>query len=315
MKKRRLYTLLVSGTISGFIIHLINKYISYNAKSKDILPVLNRSFFNWKLGRVYYEKYGTGDPVLLIHNAEAGGSGYEWIRISEMLSRNHTLYIVDLPGCGRSDKIRITYTNFVFVQFINNFITRIIKEPCDVVSSGFSSSFVSMAYSYKPDNFKKLFFINPLSIRYFSANANKAYPLLKKIIELPVFGTLIYHFHTSREAVSTRFMNRYYFNPFKADRDIIDAWYEAAHLGGYNSKYFFSSQVSGYTLSDISRSVSLMKNRLCILFGDSYPNADSILSSYLSCNPAVRSYRIGECAYIPHIEKPDDCSRLIEEFI
>ena len=63
-----------------------------------------------------------------------GASGYEWSKIEDELAIDHTVYTVDLLGCGRSDKSSITYTNFVYVQMISDFIKKIIGQKTDAVS-------------------------------------------------------------------------------------------------------------------------------------------------------------------------------------
>ena len=50
------------------------------------------------------QKKGKGSPILLIHDMLPGGSGYEWTRIEDELALEHTVYNLDLPGCGRSEK-------------------------------------------------------------------------------------------------------------------------------------------------------------------------------------------------------------------
>ena len=42
-------------------------------------------------------------------------------KIEDDLALEHTVYNLDLPGCGRSEKSGITYTNFVYVQAICDF--------------------------------------------------------------------------------------------------------------------------------------------------------------------------------------------------
>lgn len=85
-----------------------------------------------------YQK-GTGSPILLIHDTLPGASGYEWSKIEDELAIDHTVYTVDLLGCGRSDKSSITYTNFVYVQMISDFIKKIIGQKTDVIASGFQA--------------------------------------------------------------------------------------------------------------------------------------------------------------------------------
>ena len=41
-------------------------------------------------------KKGTGSPILLIHDALPGASGYEWSKIEDELAVDHTVYTVDL---------------------------------------------------------------------------------------------------------------------------------------------------------------------------------------------------------------------------
>lgn len=78
--------------------------------------------------RNFLYKKGSGSPVLLIHDMLPGACGYEWNRIEEELAMEHTVYTIDLLGCGRSEKPGMTYTNFVYVQVICDFIRNVIGE-------------------------------------------------------------------------------------------------------------------------------------------------------------------------------------------
>src|SRR5260370_5799820 len=51
---------------------------------------------------IYYFIVGTSasPPLVLIHGY--GASGYIWQRILPYLARNHQVFVVDLPGYGRS---------------------------------------------------------------------------------------------------------------------------------------------------------------------------------------------------------------------
>ena len=72
-------------------------------------------------------------------------SSAEWKFLKKQLSKNHTVYCMDLLGCGCSDRPKITYTNFLYVQLISDFIKAVIKQPTDVLTSGLSGSFAVMA--------------------------------------------------------------------------------------------------------------------------------------------------------------------------
>jgi pimeloyl-ACP methyl ester carboxylesterase len=49
---------------------------------------------------LYSEKYGTGDPLVLIHGL--GGSGRWWERNTDALVKQFQVHSIDLLGCGKS---------------------------------------------------------------------------------------------------------------------------------------------------------------------------------------------------------------------
>ena len=50
--------------------------------------------------------------------------------------RKNTVYTLDLLGCGKSDKPNFTYTNFLYVQLVTDFINNVIGEKADVIVTG-----------------------------------------------------------------------------------------------------------------------------------------------------------------------------------
>ena len=143
--KHKIITFAALMTAATAVVHFTNRTIAAAAQLKQVLRISNDKFFEWRFGNIYYTKKGTGSPVLLIHDTLPGASGYEWNKIENELASEHTVYTIDLLGCGRSDKPGITYTNFVYVQMICDFIRKVIGEKTDVIASGFSGSFVTMA--------------------------------------------------------------------------------------------------------------------------------------------------------------------------
>lgn len=62
----------------------------------------NSRFIQVNGRKLHYEKYGSGKPVVLVHGF--AGSTYTWRHIIPLLSDTLTVYAVDLPGFGLSDK-------------------------------------------------------------------------------------------------------------------------------------------------------------------------------------------------------------------
>lgn len=307
MKKHthKIITFTALMATSTTVIHFINRAISTAAQYKQKLLSSNKNYFKWRFGDVYYTKKGQGSPVLLIHDVLPGSSGFEWNRIEEKLSEDHTVYTVDLPGCGRSEKSCITYTNFVYVQMICDFIRKIIGEKTDIITSGFSGSFAIMACHNEKKLFNKLILINPPSLSQLRQMPGRKEKLLKFILDIPVFGTLIYNMIVSRENVNNLFIEKMYFNPFHVDDDFVDAYYEAAHKGGYYTKYLYTSIISKYLNINITHALQSMDNSIFILEGEAEPNGKSIISEYTNTNPSIETAVLKGTKHLPHVEQSE----------
>ena len=144
---KRLITLAALATTTTAIIHIANKVVAASAGLKEMLDTNGKNYYHWRFGDIYYTRKGKGSPILLIHDMLPGGSGYEWSRIEDDLALEHTVYNIDLPGCGRSEKPGMTYTNYVYVQSICDFIKNVIGEKTDVIVSGYSGSFAQSTVS------------------------------------------------------------------------------------------------------------------------------------------------------------------------
>lgn len=303
--KHKILTLAALTTIAAGIVHISNRVIVASSQLKEMLDFSNHNYYNWRFGKIYYTKRGSGSPLLLIHDTMPGGSGYEWSRVEDQLALEHTVYTIDLLGCGRSEKAGITYTNFLFVQIICDFIKNVIKEKTDIIASGFSCSFVTTAAAYDKENINKIMFINPVSLVSLSKTPTQKDKIFKFLVEIPVFGTLIYHIIVSRETISDLFLDNLYYNPFHADRDIMDAYYEAAHKGGYYAKYLYSSQSAKYMNINIRHALESLDNSIYIVEGEDEPNGNSIVDDYRRINPAIETAVISCSKHFPHIENAE----------
>src|SRR5687768_13325041 len=53
-------------------------------------------YFRTPEGDVFFKKAGAGPPLLLVHGIGAGCSSYEWIKVFDHFTENHTVYALDL---------------------------------------------------------------------------------------------------------------------------------------------------------------------------------------------------------------------------
>ena len=307
MKKHRnkLATFVVLFAIATAVLHVINKIIAASALLKEMLDTDKRNYYKWRFGEIYYTKKGKGSPVLLIHDLLPGASGYEWNKVEEALAMEHTVYTVDLLGCGRSEKPGITYTNFVFVQIICDFIRNVIGEKTDVIASGFSGSFAVMACRNEHSLFNRIMLVNPPAPGSLQQMPGKKEKLLKYFLEIPVFGTLVYHIAVSREAVQNLFIENMLFDPFHPDQNLLDAYYEGAHKGGNQAKAVYASKASKYVNIDIVHSLKTIDNSIFIVEGAAENNGSAIIEDYQNINPSIETAVLPKTKHFPHVEDPE----------
>ena len=303
--KHKFLTFAALMTGATVAVHFINRTVAAAAQLKQMLHISNEHYFEWRFGNIYYTKKGAGSPILLIHDTLPGSSGYEWNKIEEELTVEHTVYTIDLLGCGRSDKSGITYTNFVYVQMICDFIRNVIGQKTDVIASGLSGSFVAMACHNEKELFNKIMLVNPPSLTQLKQMPTQKDRLLKLALEIPVFGTLVYHMIVSRDNVNNLFIEKMYYNPFHVDSQMTDAYYEAAHKGGYYTRFLYSSLIAKYMNINISHALKALDNSIYIVEGEAEPNGKAITKDYCAANPAIEVSVLKETKHLPHVEAPD----------
>ena len=265
--KHRLVTLGILFTVATGIIYLINRIVFASATLKDLLKSSADNYYNWRFGKIYYKKKGSGSPILLIHDLTVYSSAYEWKNLIDKLSKDHTVYVLDLLGCGRSEKPRITYTNYLYVQLISDFIKNVIHEKTDIVASGYSSSFTILACHNESSLFGKIFLVNPPELSTLNKIPGKRSKLYKFLLELPVFGTLIYNMITCQSNVQLLFTEEYLYNPFDVSAEMIDTYYEAAHKGFSNSKFLLASIIGCYTNNSINHALREIDQSIILIPG------------------------------------------------
>lgn len=317
MKKNghRLLTLAaLIGTAAG-VIHIANRFIDATSQLKDMLEQPHSRTYDWRFGKIFYTKQGHGSPVLLIHDIMPGASGYEWNAVEKQLATEHTVYTLDLLGCGRSEKPDITYTNFVFAQLLCDFAKNVIREETDVIASGFSGSFAIMAYRNNSDHFRKIMLVNPPSFSSLKQAPCKDNKLFKYFIELPIFGTLIYHMVAARESISSLFMEKLFYNPFHVTDTLVDSYYEAAHKGGSNAKYLYSSYIGKYLNISINNAVEASDACIYIISGEKEASSSLIAEEYQKLNSSIETAVIPETRHLPHLEDPEHFLEQVSIFL
>ena len=286
---------LTALSIIGALIQ--NEYI--NIKSNINNSFISNNYLEYKssFGSVKYRRIGSGAPVLLIHNASVGDSDKEWDKIIPLFI-NRTVYTINLPGCGNSDKNLLQYSNYIFSKVILEFIENVIDDTTDIITSGNSSTAAIITKMSDTNNYiKRLIFINPPKITPL-ATPDKKKKLFCRLIETPVIGSVIFNRKfTLKNVISD--LEKKFCTSNSLSEDYSKEYYNSIHYKNVNSKYMYSSTELNLLYDNIEYLLTKI-NSFSIITSSAY---EQTAEKYKSINPNAQIIYINNCLDYPHIEQ------------
>lgn len=305
--KRNLFNIALGTTAALTSIAALNKLVFVNATKRQRLYSKKSDFFNWRYGKVYYTVRGEGAPLLLIHGIDVGSSSYEYHELVNQLANNYTVYTIDLLGFGRSDKPKLTYTAYLYVQLINDFIKSVIKRPTNIVASSLSTSFVIMACNQNKSLYEKLLLINPPSINSLTRSPGKLSNLSRKLLESPIIGTSIYNTMASKYAIRSNLKQSGFYNPRNVSRKLVKVYHEASHIGQSSNKYPIASLLTQYMNTDIRHALSSLDQSIYIISSsEATTESPSIIEQYREYNRSIEASVIPNAKLLPQFEHMEE---------
>ena len=291
-------------------IHIINRMHF----SKIVTTEIEQHDYEWRFGKIHYTKVGSGKPILLLHSLECGSSSYEFHRFISNLSKDQEVYAFDLLGYGQSEKVNMTYTNYLYVELLSDFIKNVIGKKVDIITSGDSSSIAILACHNEPELFDQMIFINPQSIYQSNIIPDRKTKLLKLLIDMPIIGTMVYNIRSSKTKIEENFVNCYYYDSNQIIDDDITTFYKNAHNFNYKVKYSYSSYISHYTNMNIIHALKEINNNITIVIADGINDYETILENYKYYNNAIESIILPNKMLMPHMESPDELYKDINPY-
>lgn len=312
-KSTKCFLFFTTTTLAG--IYAYNKFVASASTRKNLLSVNNGSFFEWRYGNVFYTKQGSGKPILLVHDVNPSSSSFEWTKLIKKLEKDHTVYTLDLLGCGRSDKPNFHYTNYMYVQLITTFVKEVIQEKSDVAASNMSSSFILMADQMDNQLFDKIIFINPVSIKNLQIVEDKKSKFKQAVLNLPLIGTFIYNILYNPIHIDRSFREIYFSKPQLISSKIEDIYYEASHLKDSYGKYLLSSLIGSYMNINIVHAIKSLNHPIYLIGSKGRSNNISIFDEYQKLNPNFESTMLSNGSLYPQLEIPDKVFAVLNNYL
>ncbi len=294
---------------------MINEII---AKLLERRPAVwyNGKYYRWRHGYVHYRVKGKGAPLLLVHGITPGESAAEWDMAAKKLSGSFRVYAIDLLGYGRSDKPRTSYSAYLQITLINDFIKDVIGEPVYLAAASGGADYAVMAYSFCPENFKKLVLVSPVGIGW------ECYPRWQDLwklwlIETPIIGKFMYNMLTSRRVIKRYLKKDCFWHSRLVNNELVEKFYFAAHKGRSEGFFCSAKYFSKYLNVDLTGRFRDIKIPAMIVWGQQNRENPIERFSYIeeeNDNIGLAVFEYGRI--MPHAEYPGSfagiCLRFFE---
>lgn len=313
--KQKGKTLLFLTALAATTIHIINSIEYSHAAMKNVLPCSENKYYEWRFGKIRYTKKGNGTPILLLHDLTIGSSSYEFHKIVNTLAQKHEVYCMDLLGYGLSDKPDMTFTNYLYVQMVTDFIKNVIRHRTDIIAAGDSFPIAVMTCHNESNLIHTLIGINPQSLYQLNQIPSHQTKILKLLMDTPILGTFIYNIHTSRAAFTKIFQEEYFYNPLRVSEKDIASYVEAAHFSDYHSKHAYASYVGRYTNTNIIHALKEINQSIYLIGGKHKEDINNILENYIYYNSAIEAAYIPKSKQMPHLENSEEVLKYLDIYL
>ena len=259
-------------------------------------------------------------PILLVHSMNAAGSAYEMKPLHEHFKSKRTVYAIDLPGFGFSERSDRPYDPRMMTDAVHAMSDRIRSEhgakPFDAIALSLGSEFLARAASEQPEYYRTLGLISLTGMDsrapYDDApGTTRGMPWLYAFFRNPIWTRGFFTLLSSRASIRF-FLKKTYGRP-EIDEDLLDYDYLTTHQpGARHAPYRF---VSGFLFSkDITRVYRSLAMPVWVAHGVRGDFVDYTGLKEFAARPNWAIERMPTGA-LPHFEMRQDFMRRYEAFL
>ena len=176
----------------------------------------DRHEFASPAGRLSFYVAGSGAPLLLVHSVNAAASAAEIRPLHEHYRATRTVFSLDLPGYGFSDRSDRDYTPRLMTDALHAVVEQIRMRcgngPVDALACSLSCEFLARAAVEQPAAFRSLALVSPTGFsgtrpRRGAPGTTRAKPWLLAALRGPGWGGALFRALT-RPGVIRYFLRR-----------------------------------------------------------------------------------------------------------
>lgn len=119
--------------------------------------------FKFEDTQIYYEVYGEGEPLILLHGYT--GSSKSWLPYVFDLTNEYEVYLIDLPGHGRSGPFKKDFSLKWIAEDVNKLVTHLKLTKVKAIGFSYGGDVLYQLASINPDLIEAMVTIGSLPNR------------------------------------------------------------------------------------------------------------------------------------------------------
>ena len=251
-----------------------------------------------KHGVLDVEQDGLGRDLVLLHSLLADRTAFDLVRPA--LARNHRLWLVNLPGYGKSDPVDSSIDEYAD-QIADMMSTLGLPQQTDVLGNGLGG-FISLALAIRHG--EKL-------DRLIVADALSAFPEAGKEALRVMAGTI--RDKGMAAGLDTAIQRMFPPSFIQAFPEIVN---ERKKVLLQMNPSLFSGLCIALTQVNFEPSLSRIRNRTLVMAGAmDGTTIPELVSKIADGIPGARFVKVPDCGHCPQIEQPKTFVNLIDDFL
>lgn len=289
--------------------------------ANQIPPMLDGTVREFELmeGRVrFYERPGTGTPVVLLHSFNAAAASHEMRPLFDHLTAttDRPVYAMDWLGFGLSERPPVSYRPEIFLRQLRRFLSEIIQEPADLLALSLGAEYAALVACEVPFLIRRLVLLAPTAL-----SATPEASTLRRLLVRLAGGVgafeLFFYRLTERDTLRRFYAEQVFLDDGGVPEALVDHAYMTSHVRGahHAPRRFVDGSLF---LGEQARRAYARLNAPTLLIVPQTPEPTvqrfDRLNEVLGSNAALRAETI-DAGLMPQWETPDRLFPRLDDFL
>ncbi|MEL6780611.1 MAG: alpha/beta hydrolase [Cyanobacteria bacterium J06597_16] len=188
-----------------------------------------------------YETLGTGQPILLLPAFSTVSSRTELATLANHLADQYQVTILDWPGFGDSDRLRLPYGPTLYQQFLRDFVAAQFSQPIPVIAAGHASGYaLAMAPAWSKIALVAPTWKGPLAAMGAPDTLRSG---MRELVRTPLIGSFLYWLNTRPSFLRWMYRRHVFVDETQLTPDYIAQRYQGTQQTG--ARYAPAAFVTG----------------------------------------------------------------------